>query len=70
MTIAELAAVLDSGEVTSRELDPAFFFSTDEAVEAHQALLPSPDQLADLRAGFLGQVRDGVFTPGEDFYPD
>ncbi len=52
------------------ELDPAFFFSTEEAVEAHHALLPSPDQLEDLRAGFLGQVRDGEFTPGEDIYPD
>ena len=55
---------------TLEDLDPAFFFSTEEAVEAHQALLPSPDQLADLRAGFLGQVRDGVFTPGENVYPD
>ena len=55
---------------TTEGLDPAFFFSTAEAVEAHQALLPSPDQLADLRMGFLGQVWDGVFTPGEDVYPD
>ena len=55
---------------TIEELDPAFFFSTEEAVEAHQALLPSPDQLEDLRVGFLGQVRDGVFTPGEDIYPE
>ena len=39
---------------TAEDIDPAFFFSTDEAVEAHQALLPSPDQLADLRAGFPG----------------
>ncbi len=52
------------------ELDPAFFFSTEEAVEAHQALLPSPDQLEDLQVGFLGQVRGGEFTPGEDIYPD
>ncbi len=51
-------------------LDTAFFFSTDEALDAHQAFLPSPDQLDDLQAGFLGQVRDGVFTPGEDIYPD
>ncbi len=51
-------------------LDTAFFFSTEEALDAHQAFLPSPDQLADLRAGFLGQVRDGVFTPGENVYPD
>ena len=50
-------------------LTTAFFFSTPEAVEAHQALLPSPDQLADLRAGFLGQVRGGEYTPGEDVYP-
>ena len=55
---------------TVEGLDPAFFFSTAEAVEAHQALLPSPDQLAYLRAGFLGQVRGGEFTPGEDIYPD
>ena len=55
---------------TIEELDPAFFFSTEEAVEAHQALLPSPDQLQDLQAGFLGQVRGGEFTPGEDIYPD
>jgi transcriptional regulator with XRE-family HTH domain len=55
---------------TIEELDPAFFFSTEEAVEAHQALLPSPDQLEDLQAGFLGQVRGGEFTPGEDVYPD
>ena len=54
---------------TTEGLDPAFFFSTAEAVEAHQALLPSPDQLQDLQAGFLGQLRDGVFTPGEDVYP-
>ncbi len=37
---------------------------------AHHALLPSPDQLEDLRAGFLGQVRVGEFSPGEDVYPD
>ena len=37
---------------------------------AHQALLPSTDQLRDLQAGFLGQVRGGEFTPGEDIYPD
>ena len=55
---------------TIEDLVPAFFFSTEEAVEAHQALLPSPDQLEDLRAGFLGQVRGGEFTPGEDVYPD
>ncbi len=55
---------------TIEDLDPAFFFSTEEAVEAHQALLPSPDQLEDLQAGFLGQVRGGEFTPGEDVYPD
>ena len=55
---------------TIEELDPAFFFSTEEAVEAHQALLPSPDQLEDLQAGFLGQLRGGEFTPGEDVYPD
>ena len=55
---------------TTEGLDPAFFFSTAEAVEAHQALLPSPDQLADLRAGFLGQVRGGEYTPGEGIYPD
>ncbi len=55
---------------TTEELDPAFFFSTEEAVEAHQAFLPSPDQLDDLKGGFLGQVRGGVFTPGEDVYPD
>ena len=55
---------------TIEDLDPAFFFSTEEAVEAHQALLPSPDQLEDLEAGFLGQVRGGEFTPGEDVYLD
>ncbi len=55
---------------TIEGLDPAFFFSTEEALDAHQAFLPSPDQLDDLKAGFLGQVRDGVFTPGEDVYPD
>ena len=38
--------------------------------EDHQAFLPSPDELEDLKAGFLGQVRDGVFTPGEDVYSD
>ena len=47
---------------TTEGLEAAFFFSTDEAVEAHQAFLPSPDQLEGLRAGFLGQVRDGVYT--------
>ena len=51
-------------------LDTAFFFSTDEALDAHQAFLPSQDQLDDLQAGFLGQVRDGVLTPGENVYPD
>ncbi len=55
---------------TIEDLDPAFFFSTEEAVEAHQALLPSSDQLENLRAGFLGQGRGGEFTPGEDVYPD
>ena len=55
---------------TTEGLGTAFFFSTEEAVEAHQALLPSPDQLRDLQVGFLGQVRDGEFTPGEDIYPD
>ena len=55
---------------TTEGLNTAFFFSTDEALDAHQAFLPSPDQLEDLRAGFLGQVREGVFTPGEDVYPD
>ena len=55
---------------TTEGLDTAFFFSTDEALEAHQAFLPSPDQLENLQAGFLGQVRDGVFTPGEDVYPE
>ena len=55
---------------TTEGLNPAFFFSTEEAVEAHHALVPSPDQLEDLQAGFLGQVRDGEFTPGEDVYPD
>ena len=55
---------------TTEGLDMAFFFSTDEALDAHQAFLPSPDQLENLQAGFLGQVRDGVFTPGEDVYPD
>ena len=45
--------------VTASEgLTTAFFFSTEEALEAHQAFLPSPDQLEDLQAGFLGQVRD------------
>ena len=39
---------------TIEDLDPAFFFSTAEAVEAHQALLPSPDQLADLRGRVPG----------------
>lgn len=51
-------------------LHTAFFFSTEDALDAHQAFLPSPDQLEELQAGFLGQVRDGVFTPGEDVYPD
>ena len=55
---------------TTEGLDAAFFFSTDEAVEAHQAFLPSPDHLEDLTAGFLGQVRDGAYTPGEDVYPN
>ena len=55
---------------TSEGLTTAFFFSTEEALDAHQAFLPSPDQLADLKAGFLGQVRDGEYTPGEDLYPD
>ncbi len=55
---------------TTEGLDTVFFFSTEEALEAHQAFLPSPDELEDLKAGFLGQVRDGVFTPGEDVYSD
>ena len=55
---------------TTEGLDTAFFFSTEGALDAHQALLPSPDQLEDLQAGFLGHVRDGVLTPGEDVYPD
>ncbi len=55
---------------TTEGLDTVFFFSTEEALEAHQAFLPSPDQLDDLKAGFLGQVRDGEYMPGEDVYPD
>ncbi len=55
---------------TSEGLTTAFFFSTEDALDAHQAFLPSPDQLDDLQAGFLGQVRDGEYTPGEDVYPD
>ena len=55
---------------TTEGLDPAFFFSTEDAVEAHQALLPSPDQLEDLKVGFLGQVRGGEYMSGEDLYPD
>ena len=55
---------------TSEGLDTVFFFSTEEALEAHQAFLPSPDELEDLKAGFLGQVRDGEYMPGEDVYPD
>ena len=55
--------------VATEGLNTAFFFSTEEALDAHQAFLPSPDQLDDLKAGFLGQVRDGDFTPGEDLYP-
>ena len=55
---------------TTEGLDTAFFFSTEGALAAHQAFLPSPDQLVSLQAGFLGQVRDGVFTPGEDLYPE
>ena len=55
---------------TTERLDTVFFFSTEEALDAHQAFLPSPDELDDLKAGFLGQVRDGEYTPGEDVYPD
>ena len=55
--------------ITER-LDTVFFFSTEEALDAHQTFLPSPDELDALKAGFLGQLRDGVFTPGEDVYPD
>ncbi len=51
---------------TTEGLDTVFFFSTEEALEAHQAFLPSPDELEDLKAGFLGQVRHGAYTPGED----
>ena len=51
-------------------LTTAFFFSTEDALVAHQAFLPSPAELEALRVGFLGQLRDGVFTPGEDVYPD
>ena len=53
----------------SEGLTTAFFFSTEDALDAHQAFLPSPDQLDDLKAGFLGQVRAGEYTPGEDVYP-
>ena len=55
---------------TTERLDTVFLFSTEEALDAHQAFLPSPDELDALKAGFLGQLRDGVFTPGEDVYPD
>ena len=51
-------------------LTTAFFFSTEAALAAHQAFLPSPDQLRHLATGFLGQVRDGMFTAGEDVYPN
>ena len=33
-------------------LTTAFFFSTEEALDAHQAFLPSPDELDDLQVGF------------------
>lgn len=54
---------------TAERLDIAFFFSTQEAVDAHQALLPSPSQRVALGAGFLGQLRDGTYTGGEEIYP-
>ena len=54
----------------TERLATAFFFSTEAALSAHQAFLPSPDQLQHLSVGFLGQVREGLFTAGEDVYPD
>ena len=54
----------------TERLTTAFFFSTEAALSAHQAFLPSPDQLRHLATGFLGQVRDGMFTAGEDVYPN
>jgi hypothetical protein len=50
-------------------LTVAFYFSTQEAIDAHQ--LADRDQAATgaLRAGFLGRLTRDEFTPGEEIYP-
>ena len=50
-------------------LTVAFFFSTADAVEAHRAAARDAAQLEALRAGFLGRLTRGDFTPGEALYP-
>ena len=47
----------------------AFYFSTREAVDAHRAANRDPATLNALRAGFLGRMTRGEFTPGEEIYP-
>ena len=54
---------------TTEELTVAFFFSTTEAAEAHRATTRDDAALAALRAGFLGRLTRGEFTPGEEIYP-
>ena len=47
----------------------AFYFSTKEAVEAHRAIDRGTEEVNALRAGFLGRLTRGEFTPGEELYP-
>lgn len=57
-------------EIAAREaLTVAFFFSTEEAIDAHRAAARDAASRAALRTGFLGRVTRGEFTPGEEIYP-
>ncbi len=50
-------------------LTVAFYFSTAAAMEAHRAAARDAAALEALRAGFLGRLTRGEFTPGEEIYP-
>lgn len=50
-------------------LTVAFYFSTSAAMDAHRAAARDAAAIEALRAGFLGRLTRGEFTPGEEIYP-
>ena len=54
---------------SAERLTVAFYFSTAAAMEAHRAAARDAAALEALRAGFLGRLTRGEFTPGEEIYP-